>query len=379
MLDVHGFCKALQRIEIDHFCGVPDSLLKNFLNGLSNEKSVQNLICANEGSAVAYASGIYAASGKIAAVYLQNSGLGNCVNPLVSLTSKDVYSIPCLLIIGWRGEPNTKDEPQHVFQGKITTQLLDLLKIPYSILAPDTDETELNEIIDRANEWFILNKTPYCILVKKDSFIGDRGNHVSAVETVSGFASREEALSIILNEFENSLFVATTGKTSREVFEIRTLNGQKTDDFLMVGSMGHALSFAAGAASFRGDKQVVCLDGDGSLLMHMGASPVTALSGLTGLIHVVLNNAAHESVGGQPTCANEINFEKFASALGYRAFFQAKSPVDLKKYLPVCAEEAKSGVVMLEVIIPLGSRENLSRPTTTPRENLESFSQKFND
>jgi phosphonopyruvate decarboxylase len=297
---------------------------------------------------------------------MQNSGLGNAINPLVSLTAPDVYCLPVLLIIGWRGEPGAKDEPQHARQGRITTRQLELLEIPYVVLDKDSDPSwTVNKVIKRIHH----TNAPAALLVRKNTFAPYKN-----ISRKSGLSSltREDALTEILNlAGQESLVVSTTGKTSREVFEIRTQNRQAHRDFLTVGSMGHTASIALGVAMGNPRKRIICIDGDGSALMHLGALPVIGGVQPANLVYILLNNAAHESVGGQPTAADKLNFSAMARACGFRFYRQVNSIAGLKKNWAALSQTP--GPQMIEVQICIGSRKNLGRPDRTPLENKNAF------
>ena len=265
MIAPENFVLALKKVGLNFFIGVPDSLLKSFCAYVDDHlPSGQHITAANEGNAVAIASGYHLATGKSAVVYMQNSGLGNTINPLTSLADKEVYQIPMLLVIGWRGEPGLADEPQHVKQGRITLQQLDLLEIPYQVLS---DQSNVYDIANWVQEQLATTGAPVAIVVKKNTFASYKSSRNSDFATMS----REEALAQILELAGEALVVSTTGKTSREVFELRKIRQEVQRDFLTVGSMGHTSSIALGIALGQPLKKVVCLDGDGSMLMHMGA------------------------------------------------------------------------------------------------------------
>ncbi|TWI72365.1 phosphonopyruvate decarboxylase [Desulfobotulus alkaliphilus] len=368
MLSPETFFDTLRRKGIDLFAGVPDSLLSGICACIEDRcPKSSHVITANEGNAIALAAGFHLSTGKTAAVYMQNSGLGNCINPLTSLTDPEVYRIPVLLIIGWRGEPSVKDEPQHVKQGRITEKQLNLLEIPYWILDGNTD---MKKVVQQAVDSLNKNASPAAILVRKNTFSPYKSSQKT---TMPSTLKREDALACILRLAKDDLIISTTGKTSREVYALRESFNQKQRDFLTVGSMGHTSSIALGVALGRPEKRVICLDGDGSLLMHMGAIPVIGSMKPENFIHVLLNNGAHESVGGQPTVANRVDFASLSLACGY------------KKYEKVCDIEGiqrawqklgrEKGPLMLEVVIKTGSRADLGRPSTTPAENKQAFMQ----
>lgn len=367
MISPELFYNSLCKRGVGLFAGVPDSLLKHLCAFFdSNCRKDEHVITANEGNAVALAAGFYLSTGKLGAVYMQNSGLGNCVNPLTSLSDPEVYSIPMLLIIGWRGEPGAKDEPQHIKQGRITTGQLELMEIPYQVLQADSD---LDQIIEDVFNKIKKNRFPAALLIKKGTFASctDRKQAIN-----QDMLKREEALAIVLDlAGREDLFVSTTGKTSRELFEIRATRGETQRDFLTVGSMGHTSSIALGVAMGNPGRRVVCLDGDGSVIMHMGSMPVIGSLKPANLIHVLLNNSAHESVGGQPTVAGQIDFEDLAISCGYRTYHCANDIASLKRaWLEI---EGTAGPHLLEIKICTGSRVDLGRPTSTPQENKESF------
>lgn len=329
MITPENFVNALKQRGIGIFAGVPDSLLKNFCAYVHDHSGEQeHIITANEGNAVALAAGYHLATGKVAAVYMQNSGLGNTVNPLTSLTDPEVYSIPLLLIIGWRGEPGVKDKPQHVKQGRITPGQLKLLEIPNWILQADSDlETVLNEVFAKIQN----TNAPAALLIRKGTFTDYKSRQKP---DQVGLIKREDALrELMALASDDDLIVSTTGKTSREVFELRAERGEPQRDFLTVGSMGHTSSIALGVALGNPKRRVICLDGDGSALMHLGAIPIIGSLKPRNLIHVLLNNAAHESVGGQPTVAGKMDFAAICKACGYQGYKFATDIESLKTLL----------------------------------------------
>jgi phosphonopyruvate decarboxylase len=369
MIDPRGFCDVLGKYGIAFFCGVPDSLLKNLCAYIDDNLSAdQHIITANEGNAVGLAMGRFLGSHAPAAVYMQNSGLGNAVNPLTSLADTQVYSIPMLLIIGWRGEPGIKDEPQHVMQGQITEQQLSIMDIPYVVMDRQSDsDTSLAPLLEKMT----LENRPVAILIKKNTFSAFKSaNQLPSVYSLV----REDALNTLLSSFaKDDIVVSTTGKTSREVFELRQQRGEPASDFLTVGGMGHTSSIAMGVALAAPNRRVIAIDGDGSMLMHMGAMPIIGHHSSCNLIHIVLNNQCHESVGGQPTVAGEIDIEKMAIASGYKAYFCASDKESVAKSWSHIGLD--SGPVLFEIKIAKGSRDNLGRPTSSPIENKNAFMQ----
>ncbi len=372
MISPEFFLDSLKQNGIDFFCGVPDSLLKNFCACIDdNVDKNSHIITANEGNAIALAAGYHLATGNIGLVYMQNSGIGNSINPLTSLTDPEVYNIPLLLVIGWRGEPGVKDEPQHVKQGRISAKQLEILEIPYVILEAKSDVGEvLSTVFSELNN----KKSPVAILVKAETFSGYKSSKTNCFDYP---LSREEALRTILKLSKSrDLFVSTTGKTSRELYELRIERNEVQKDFLTVGAMGHTSSIALGVALGRPDKRVICIDGDGSMLMHMGALPVIGDLKPPNFVHIIINNASHESVGGQPTVAGNVDFKQLALACGYKSCFSANDADTLNNAWSEI--EKISGPVMLEVRVKQGSRDNLSRPSGTPVENKKNFMDQIN-
>jgi len=369
MLNSKKFYELLVDGGIDFFTGVPDSLLKDFnayiIDNVNNKK---HIIAANEGASIALAAGHYLATGKIGLVYMQNSGLGNTVNPLTSLVDLDVYSIPLLLVIGWRGEPGRKDEPQHVKQGRITLKLLDTLEIPYDIL-PHTIE-DAKESLNKALKYLNEFNAPYALVVRKGTF----EKFESKNKTISrSDLSREDAIKLIVKVLnDNDIVVSTTGMTSRELYECREeMKQDHCKDFLTVGSMGHASQIALGIAMSIPERQIFCLDGDGAIIMHMGALGIIGSKSPRNFKHVILNNASHDSVGGQPTIGDEIDIVSIALSCRYKFADRAITKSDLVEKLSLL--KSTEGPALLEVRINKGYRKNLGRPTTSPKENKETF------
>lgn len=348
------------------FTGVPDSLLSKFSACLMQQKEVDHLIAVNEGSAVGLAIGNYLSTGVPSVIYMQNSGLGNVVNPITSLADPQVYAVPMFLVIGWRGEPGVHDEPQHVKQGQITLKQLEVLDIPYCILSEDT---AIPEMVEKLWKQMIKRSGPVAIVVRKGAISGDW-----SIEAPKNSYSmrREQAIEQLISTLpKNSFFVATTGKTGRELFELREKYQESQRDFLTVGGMGHASSIALAVARQHPHRLTVCLDGDGAFLMHLGAASTIATQQPKCFLHVLLNNGAHESVGGQPTIGFEIDYEKLSLALGYKHYFYAESTEDLQSILKNIDFE-NLGATFLEIRLAQGSRKDLGRPKKTPIENKNS-------
>ena len=363
------FYNQLASHGIDFFSGVPDSLLKEFClcidDRIPNEK---HIITANEGNAIALAAGYYLAQNSLPLVYMQNSGLGNAVNPLLSLCDPEVYSIPMLVMIGWRGEPGVKDEPQHVKQGKVQIDLLKTMDIPYEIISQDDDQfaVKLSNVIEIAKS----ESRAVVPLIKKGTF-EKYGKEIQKVDDQR--MVREEALEIVLENLDDdAIVVSTTGKTSREIFEIREKKGQShQQDFLTVGSMGHCSSIALGIALAKPHREVVCIDGDGAMLMHLGSLTSIATLKPRNFRHILMNNEVHESVGGQDTAAKNINLSAIVAAVGSSKMFMAETIAELK--ININDFMQGDGPSFLEVKIRPGSRADLGRPTINPVDNKENF------
>ncbi len=357
--------------EVKFFTGVPDSLLKNFCSYITDHTDKTNhIIAANEGNALSLGIGYHLSTNKIPLVYMQNSGLGNIINPLLSLADNDVYSTQALLMIGWRGEPGVKDEPQHKKQGRITLDLLDTMEVPYEVLsADDTEQTAIEKISSIINLIKEHGKVS-ALIVKKNTF---EKYSLNKIRKTSYDMYREDAIKIIIDELTNKdIFISTTGVTSRELFEYREeLRQSHENDFYTVGGMGHASQIALGVALQNKKNEVYCLDGDGALLMHMGSAAIIAQQDCDNYKHILFNNGAHDSVGGQPTVGFEIDFQSIAKSCGYKNVLYADNKNDLKRSL----EKMKGldSCCFLEIKVNKGFRANLGRPTTSPIDNKKSF------
>ena len=366
MLRPEFFIESLKERGIDCFAGVPDSLLKNICAYITDHfDASHNIIAANEGAAVGIAAGHYLATGQPACVYMQNSGEGNIINPLASLTDKEVYNIPVLLLIGWRGRPGVHDEPQHVKQGKVTTGLLNTMGINFDVLAKEEDKAEKQ--IDKAVA-ALNNKEVYALVIEKDTF---EDYKLQSVEKNNLTMSREEAIQTVAATLgARDCIVSTTGMISRELFEYRAAMNQGHErDFLTVGSMGHASQIALGIALAQPERRVWCFDGDGAAIMHMGSMAIVASKAPKNLVHVVFNNGAHDSVGGQPTVGLQIDLPAVATAVGYRTTIS----VDNKDELATALKNIAEGPILVEVKVKKGNRKDLGRPTTTPIQNKEAL------
>ena len=358
----------------DFYTGVPDSQLRSLCDYLMNAYGTDprhHVIAANEGNCAALAAGYHLATGKTAVVYLQNSGEGNIINPAASLLHRRGYGIPVLFVVGWRGEPGVHDEPQHIYQGLVTEKLLEDLEIPSFVIDSGTPETAVREEMERFR--LILQKGGCAAFIIRKGGLTYEGRAVYG----NGYAlSREESIRHIAEAAGEDPIVSTTGKASRELFELRTAAGQAHDrDFLTVGSMGHASSIALGIALHRPESRVWCLDGDGAALMHMGAMAVIGTVRPRNLIHIVLNNAAHETVGGMPTAAGGLDLPGIARACGYPHVCTAETFQDLDEALSKA--KTRGELAFIEVKCVLGARADLGRPTSTPQENKAAFMERL--
>ena len=372
MIRPEYFIEKLKENGIDCFAGVPDSLLKNICAYITDHfDAAHNIIAANEGAAVGLAAGHYLATGKPACVYMQNSGEGNIINPLASLTDQEVYNIPVLLLIGWRGRPGVHDEPQHVKQGKVTTGLLNVMGVNYEVLSKEEDKAEKQ--ITKAVK-ALANKEVFALVIEKDTF---EDYKLQNVEVNDLTMSREEAIQTVAAALgEKDCIVSTTGMISRELFEYRTsMNQGHERDFLTVGSMGHASQIALGIALAQPERRVWCFDGDGAAIMHMGSMAIVANKAPKNYVHVVFNNGAHDSVGGQPTVGLKIDLPAVAKAVGYSATFSVSSKEDLNSQLSILNSQLQKGPILLEIKVKKGNRKDLGRPTTTPIENKDALMQ----
>lgn len=370
-MDAQHLLSACEKAGIDFFTGVPDSQLKGLCDTLFATYGVagkQHIVAANEGNAIGLCAGHYLATGRPGLCYMQNSGLGNAVNPIASLMDGQVYGLPCLLVVGWRGEPGVHDEPQHVKQGQITLSQLELLDLPYMVLDKAMTEDDFDAAFAEIRAHLDAGRTA-AIVVKKGgltcSMKPKYGN--------SNAMTREEAVGVIARlAGKRDVIVSTTGKLSRELFELREAMGDGHErDFLTVGSMGHASMIALGIALEQPDRRVWCLDGDGAALMHLGAMAILGQKKPANLVHVVINNAAHETVGGMPVCEGNMNLTGMAMAAGYRHVSRAASEMEL--YQAVDAAMTAGELAFIEVMCAVGARDDLGRPTTTPQQNRDAL------
>lgn len=362
--------KLVEIIGADFYTGVPDSQLKPLCNYLMDTYGIDpkhHIIAANEGNCTALAAGYHLATGKIPVVYMQNSGEGNIINPVASLLNEKVYGIPCIFMIGWRGEPGIYDEPQHIYQGEITIKLLEDMNIKSFIIGKDTTDDKVEAVMVEYQELLAMGRN-VAFVIRKGAVSYD-----SKVTYENGNTmTREEVIRHIVEVSGEDPIISTTGKASRELFEIRTANGQSHKyDFLTVGSMGHSSSIALGAAVSKPDTRIWCVDGDGAVLMHMGAMAVIGANKPKNLIHVIINNGAHETVGGMPTAAGQIDLAAIAKGCGYPYAVSVDNFDDLDQELQ--AAKGRRELSMIEIKCSIGSRDNLGRPTTTALENKQRF------
>lgn len=369
MLDCKEFHDALARAKVTFFAGVPDSLLKDFCAYVTDTLTPeQHVITANEGGAVALAMGHWLGTGELGVVYMQNSGLGNTVNPLTSLADPAVYGVPMLLLVGWRGTPGEKDEPQHAQMGRVTLETLAAIGVPHTVLP--TDPREAEAAVQAAALDATTREAPHALVIKKGTFDA----YALKSKAADPYAmTREEAIAKLVEKMpKGALVISTTGMPSRELFEVREARKEPHDtDFLTVGGMGHASQIALGVALRQPRRPVFCLDGDGAVIMHMGGLTTIGQLGPKNFKHVVLNNGAHDSVGGQPTVAFQIDLPAIARACGYRDAFVATDAAELEAALAKLAQA--EGPALLEIRVKKGARKDLGRPTMSPQDLKKAF------
>lgn len=362
--------KFTEILGADFYTGVPDSQLKALCNYLMNTYGIDpkhHVIAANEGNCTALAAGYHLATGKVPVVYMQNSGEGNIINPVASLLNDKVYAIPVMFVVGWRGEPGIHDEPQHIYQGEVTVRLLEDMGIKTYILGKETTEEELREAM-KDFESVLAEGKDVAFVIRKGALTYDG----KVVYKNDNEMKREEIIRHIIQVSGEDPVVSTTGKASRELFELREAFGQSHKyDFLTVGSMGHSSSIALGIAAQKPDTKIWCIDGDGAVLMHMGAMAVLGSEHPENMIHIVINNGAHETVGGMPTVAAGVDLPAVAKACGYPFAVSVDSFESLDSELK--AAKARHALTLIEVKCAIGARDDLGRPTTTAKENKENF------
>jgi phosphonopyruvate decarboxylase len=362
--------KLLEIIDADFYTGVPDSQLRALCDCLMDTYGIDSkhhVIAANEGNCTALAAGYHLATGKVPVVYMQNSGEGNIINPVASLLNEKVYAIPMVFVIGWRGEPGIHDEPQHIYQGEVTLKLLEDMGIDYFVIGKETSDEEV-EAAMAGFRGHLDKGRDVAFVIRKGAVSYDGKVEYKNDNTMT----REDIIRHIVGVSGEDPIISTTGKASRELFEIREANGQSHKyDFLTVGSMGHSSSIALGVAINKPDTKVWCIDGDGAVLMHMGAMAVIGANIPENMVHIVINNGAHETVGGMPTVASKIDLVDIAKACGYPYAVSVEDCEGLDNELMLAKE--RSGLSFIEVKCSIGARENLGRPTTTAIENKENF------
>lgn len=369
MIQLASFFNNLRNKNIIFFTGVPDSLLKPLCAYITdNYHKDSHIIAANEGGSIGIATGYHLATGNVPLVYMQNSGIGNATNPLLSLADKEVYSIPMIILVGLRGEPGIKDEPQHIKQGKVSKELFDAMEIPCEILSQETDAAISQ--INKAIEFSSANSEPVVLLIRKNTFESYTLDNKSENQYK---LSREESIEFILDKIGNGIpIISTTGMISRELFEIREKrNEDHAKDFLTVGSMGHASQIALGIALQNKDKKVFCFDGDGATIMHSGSMGIIGNSELKNYKHIIFNNGAHDSVGGQPTVGFDINICEVAKGFGYKNTYSTFTINEIEEIWESFINT--DGPSLLEIRVKKGARTDLGRPTKTPIENKKAL------
>lgn len=366
MINAKDFLQRLKNNNLNYFSGVPDSTFKEFISEIALDSEVQHRIASNECEAISLSSGYHLATGEIGVTYMQNSGFGKIINPLTSLLSKEVYSIPTLLFIGYRGKPGKKDEPQHKMMGRLTVPLLEVLEIPYKIMPKDIEKAD--KLIFNMKKLAEKTKYTVAIIIEKGTF---EGGEIGGIEQGLKL-TREEAIKEIVKSLpKNSTIISTTGKTSRELFECRMSNNQNATDFLMVGSMGCASAIAAEIAIQKSDKNIYCFDGDGAAIMQMGTFLTIGTIFPKNFRHILFDNNSYDSTGGQRTVSSHVNFEKIASACGYSHTNTISNRKELNKELNKIRNV--NGPTLTIIKIKRGARKNLGRPTITPIQNKETF------
>lgn len=360
------FLNALKKSGVNFYTGVPDSLLKDFCSLVAQLDKTHHITATNEGTAVSLAIGHYLGSQSTPAVYLQNSGLGNTLNPIISLAHKSVYQIPILLIIGWRGEPGSIDEPQHQAQGSITIPILDICGISHLVLSKKTSEKEITDFVLSSSS---AKSGPFAIVVSKDG-LSARNTKVRSFYQTS--LTRKSAIQIISQQIgRDDIIVATTGKVSRELLATRESARNTHTDFLCVGGMGHASSISTGIAISNSNRRVFCLDGDGALQMHLGSAVTIGELAPENLFHIVFNNGSHDSVGGQPVAAPNLDYQSLFKALGYRHQWFASNVNEIEHAISLCYQN--TGPIFIEIKIVSGQEDHLPRPTESPMTAVEKF------
>ena len=367
--------KFVEIVGADFYTGVPDSQLKALCNYLMNNYGIDekhHIIAANEGNCTALAAGYHLATGKVPVVYMQNSGEGNVINPVASLLNDKVYAIPVIFVVGWRGEPGLHDEPQHIYQGEVTLKLLEDMDICPFVIDKNTTEEQLSNVMEEYRKVLETGKSVAFVIAKGALSYDGKVKYQN-----ENIMMREEIIRHIVNVSKEDPIVSTTGKASRELFEIREERKESHKyDFLTVGSMGHSSSIALGVALNKPDKKIWCIDGDGAVLMHMGSMAVLGANAPKNMVHVVINNGAHETVGGMPTVAQKLNLVEIAKACGYPNAVKVDNFEDLDMELNLAKQRQE--LSFIEVMCAIGARDDLGRPTTTALENKQNFMEYLN-
>jgi len=355
MIKVNSLINLLKKNNSNFFTGVPDSVLKELSYSLQKKNKNNHIIATNEGAAVSLGIGHYLSTKNVPCIYMQNSGLSNALNPLISIAHEKVYSIPLILIIGWRGSPRIKDEPQHNVKGKITESILKLLNIKYTIIRSNSDLKKFDKQIKIAKK---KNTIVACLIEQGTLEKIERTNKRNDFYKLNKEFFLKTLLQII---DKNTKIIASTGYNSRELMYLRSkYNITKNKDFYMVGGMGHTASVALGY-SLSSKKKTICIDGDGSLLMHLGSIKTAGTFANKNFKYILLNNNSHDSVGGQNTYANDINFKKLSISLGFKNFYSIKDGKNLKKNIQ---DFLKSNTLnFLEVKVSNSKIKKLPRPT----------------
>jgi phosphonopyruvate decarboxylase len=363
------FSKKLNRLGFDTAVGVPDSTFKGLISYFSSQDVFRHVIAANECEAMGIAAGYFLGHNKPAMVYMQNSGFCKTLNPYTSMLSADVYSVPCLMLVGWRGEPGKKDEPQHKMMGRIMTDLFDVMELEYAVL----EESQWEKQLETARDYLLENEQPFVIAIRKGLFDDFKLPESTTTAPAQDLMLREQAVNIIVDHLStDAVIVSTTGKTSRELFEIREQRNQPHGtDFYTVGSMGCASSIAFGVGLADSQKTVVVLDGDGAALMQLGTMATMGHYRNPRIKHILLDNNCHESTGGQPTVSHSIHFPDIARACGYEYVESVDNAADLEQALQGLEHNGKLSLLVVKV--KKGARPDLGRPTTTPKENRDAF------
>ena len=355
MIEVNSLVSLLKKNNCDFFTGVPDSVLKELSIKLQNKNKKKHIIATNEGSAVSLGIGHYLSTKRVPCIYMQNSGLSNALNPLISIAHKRVYSIPLILVIGWRGSPRIKDEPQHNIKGEITENILKLLNIKYTILRSNNDLNKFDKQIKLAKK----KSSIVACLIEQGTLTKNKKTNKK-----KDFYNLDKEIflkTLLLTLKKNTKIISSTGFNSREIMYLRKkfkiTNGR---DFYMVGGMGHTSSVALGY-SLSNKKNVICIDGDGSLLMHLGSIKTAGTFANKNFKYILLNNNSHDSVGNQSTYANNVNFEKLSKSLGFKKFYSIKNKINLKKKIKTFLSEKE--LSFLEIKISNSKIKKLPRPT----------------